>query len=63
MTPLRIERLQEPGPYTIAEVSRMSGICSWRISMVERGLVEATAEEIALLHDAIDELGRQKGSA
>jgi hypothetical protein len=54
LTPLRAERLRHA--LTIADVAREARLTSFRLSIIERNLDDATPEELAALRDAIARL-------
>ncbi len=54
LTELRAERLRHA--LTLFEIAQASGICSWRVSIIERALDQPTAEELAKLREAIGRL-------
>ena len=58
LTPLRAERLQHA--LTIAEVSSVSGVCTYRISLIERDLDDVTPEELSKLRAAITRLVEER---
>ena len=58
LTELRAERLRQA--LTLFEVSQASGICSYRVSLIERALDEPTAEELTKLHEAIARLALER---
>jgi transcriptional regulator with XRE-family HTH domain len=54
LTPLRADRLRRA--LTIAKVSSASGISSYRVSIIERGLDDATPDELARLQRSLETL-------
>lgn len=58
LTELRAERLRHA--LTLFAVAEASGICSNRVSIIERALDDPTAEELAKLHEAIERLARER---
>ena len=60
LSELRAERLRVA--QTLFSVAQESGISSYRLSIIERGLDEPTPEEIAKLREAIARLARERKS-
>jgi transcriptional regulator with XRE-family HTH domain len=54
LTPLRADRLRRA--LTLAELARASGLSSFRLSIIERGLDDATPDELARLQRALESL-------
>jgi hypothetical protein len=59
LTELRAERLR--AALTLFEVAQAAGLPSYKVSIVERGLVDGSPEEISLLRAAIAKLVRKRG--
>jgi transcriptional regulator with XRE-family HTH domain len=58
LSELRAERLRHA--LTLFELSLASGISSYRVSIIERGLDDATPEELSRIREAIARLAQER---